>query len=264
MCIIIVFIDFSVAFNSVYTSAILSSLVDFDFSPHSLQWIASSFTGRTFSVVSAGSQTDWIPVDRGFAQGIKAGGLYFLASMNRLPSVLDRGCRTHLYADDTTIEKPTSPSDLRAGITDIQASLENFVAWSSSIGLNINPDKSTMLYFGLASQLAVFHGLSPKLRIGQRFISASREVRHLGVWLDETFSWNRQARSMTSKVMLALRSIAHLRSSLDLQARQLLVRSLAAVHLDYCASLLNVIGSANSRILQVSLNSCVRFICKLP
>lgn len=202
-------------------------------------------------------------MDRGFGQGIKAGGLFFLASVNQFPAKLSNGCRTHLYCDDSTIEKDSLPDELAENVAIVQDNLNNIVSWSRDAGLNINPDKCSLICFGAASHVARFHSMDLSLRIDQKCVVPSKAVKHLGVWLEETLSWRKQARATTQKVLHSLRSIAHLRSSLTEATRLLLVRSLAAVHLDYCAAVLSVCDAETSRMLQVSLNSCVRYICNL-
>ena len=238
--------------------------MDFRFSRNAVVWIASFFQGRCFRVVSAGLETDWIPVDRGFGQGIKAGGLYFLASVNQFPARLRNGCRTHLYCDDSTIEKDSPPDDLLNNLSIVQENLNSIVSWSQNLGLNINPDKCTLLCFGTASNVQRFHSLNLSLKVGDSTVVPSREVKHLGVWLDESLSWSKQARVTTQKVMRSLRSIAHLRSCLNLSSRLMLARSVCAVHLDYCAAVFSGLDGGTSKMLQVSLNSCIRFICNLP
>ena len=114
----------------------------------------------------------------------------------------------------------------------------------------------TTLYLSANSNL--------QLAIGGNTIPKCREVRYLGVWLDETLSCERQVRAVTRKVMHSLRSITHLRSSLTVPVKLMLTKSLAAVHLDYCAGIFSGLDSSASRQLQVLLNSCVRFITNLP
>lgn len=72
------FVDFSVAFNCIHPSYILSCLLGGVLSKHSALVVADSFSGHVFAVVPADdSLTEWYPFYRGFGQGSRGGGLYY-------------------------------------------------------------------------------------------------------------------------------------------------------------------------------------------
>ena len=78
---IVVFINFSVAFNSLHPSYIITTLFAGGLSNTSAHWIADSFTGRSFAVITADNTlTAWHRYDLGFGQGSRGGGLFFNSS----------------------------------------------------------------------------------------------------------------------------------------------------------------------------------------
>lgn len=82
---LVTFMDFSVAFNCLHLSSILSCRLGGGLSRHSALIVADSFSGRVFSVVrSHGTLSDWYPLPRGFGQGSRAGSLYYNASSRRV------------------------------------------------------------------------------------------------------------------------------------------------------------------------------------
>ena len=71
---IVVLIDFSVAFNSLYTSYIVSTLLAGGVAKETAKWIAECFTGRQFAVIKQdGELTGWYGYVRGFGQGSRGG-----------------------------------------------------------------------------------------------------------------------------------------------------------------------------------------------
>ena len=69
---------------------------------------------------------------------------------------------------------------------------------------------------------------------------------------------------LTTRAYHALRSVSYFKRALSSRVHLLLVRSLAAVHLDYCNLVFSGADARTVHMLQVAQNACVRFICDLP
>lgn len=262
---LVVFIDFSVAFNSLYPSYILTTLLAGGLAKESAVWIANAFTGRKFAVICTdGSYTEWYDYSRGFGQGSRGGGLFYNSISAEIPHILDPNCRSHLYADDKTLEHDFLPTDISAGFQFIQHNLNSIMGWAASCGLCLNVLKCKYILFGSPSTLRSVDIGSNTISIDNRNLERVKQFHYLGVWLDESLDWRRQVNLVTSKVFRALRSLSYLRRALDVQTRKLLVRSLCTVHLDYCSAVYSTLDARTAMPLNTSLNACVRFIVNVP
>ena len=118
--------------------------------------------------------------------------------------------------------------------------------------------------FGSASSVAAARSHDPSIAVAGRQIHLFDEVKYLGVWLTPTLSWQRQARLLTSRAYGALRNLAHFKRALSFDVRTMLVRSLSAVHLDYCSMVFSGADARTSHMLQVAQNACTRFVLDIP
>ena len=239
-------------------------MIDAGFSPSAARVIAASLSGREIRVVSGDQCSCWRRVDRGVGLGGRLGPVFYTLTANRYPSVLFGGCRCHLLADDATVELATILEELLAAVQLLQSNLDAVQDWSSGVWLVMNPMKIVFVCFGSASSVATARALEPFVEVAGRRIVLSAEVKYLGVCLTETLSWGRQARMLTSRVYNALRSMAHFKRALSPRVRLLLVRSLAAVHLDYCDLVFSGADARTTHMLQVAQNASIRFIDSLP
>lgn len=88
------------------------------------------------------------------------------------------------------------------------------------------------------------------------------------VWLSNilqrassSLDWRKQ---ISCSVARALRSFHYLRGCLNGEIRTILVMSLCATHLDYCAAVYSSLDSRASAMFRVALNACIRFIDNIP
>lgn len=262
---IVVFVDFSVAFNSLFTSYILSRLLAGGLAKESAICIADSFTGRQFAIIKTdGSLTEWYDYSRGFGQGSRGGGLCYNSSSCEIPSFLTPEYRSHFFADDKTFEIGTSISDIVNAVQTMQTNLDAVMTWAQNCGLCPNPSKCKIMVFGTAQNLRSLNPASLIIKIENTTLERVKEFKYLGIWLDAELNWRRHAANLTSKVFRALRSLSYLRRSLNRETRILVVRALCLTHLDYCSAVLPFADVRTSARCQVALNACVRFIVNVP
>lgn len=262
---VVVFIDFTVAFNSLFPSHILSTLLGAGLSSASARWIADSFTNRQFAIIKRdGSFTEWYDYSRGFGQGSRGGGLFYNSASADVPRLIHSRCRCRMFADDKTVECDFPPAEMPAAFSAVQESLNAISDWADKAGLCINGNKCKYMVFGSSSGICSIADSKVVLKIGDKQLERVADFKYLGVWLDESLSWRKQVARSVAKVYRALRSISHLRSALNQDARIFLVKSLCSVHLDYCSSAYAALDGRLSSSCQVSLNACIRFITNIP
>ncbi len=97
-----VFLDLRKAFDTLNHRIILSKLLSFNFSPHTLRWIESYLSGRTQYVSIQNYNSAPLSISTGVPQGSILGPLLFTLYINDLPSVCPN-TNIQMYADDTVI-----------------------------------------------------------------------------------------------------------------------------------------------------------------
>ena len=88
--------------------------------------------------------------------------------------------------------------------------------------------------------------------------------QNLGLWIDNTLSWDIHVSKTVSKVNSILFSLKMNKHALSFNVRKHLVEALIFPHFDYaCVPLINCTEFLNSK-LERALNSCIRFVYKIP
>ncbi|XP_077254727.1 uncharacterized protein LOC143893340 [Temnothorax americanus] len=156
------------------------------------------------------------------------------------------------------------PVFLLDAIKRINEDIERIVQWAVDNKLTINPGKTKAMILGtLRFVRNVDLDSVPQVRVGESAIPFSDSVEYLGVTINSTLSWEKQATKTISKVNSALYQLKLCRQLLPVPLRVKLVSALMLPHFDYCCTVLtNITGQHNLR-LQRALNRCVRFIFNL-
>jgi ribonucleases P/MRP protein subunit RPP40 len=131
---LLVFLGFSIAFDSVNHHLLCSKLSDqFDFNTIAVRLIMSYVSNRS-------QCADVLPITSGVVQGSVLGTLLFSMIINdivlQIPS-----CRVHFYADDVSCE----PQHIKNCIRYFNMDLDRVHCWSIENCLAINPKKSQTL-----------------------------------------------------------------------------------------------------------------------
>ena len=135
-----VLLDFSKAFDKVPHQRLRQKLDFYGVRGQTLDWVSTSLSGRSQSVVCGGSVSSEEDVIRGVPQGTVVGPLLFLVYINDMPEVVNSTAR--LFADDCLLYRSiSSPEDAIA----LQADLTNLEAWEKKWQMDFNPDKCEVL-----------------------------------------------------------------------------------------------------------------------
>lgn len=177
------FLDIEGAFDNTLSESIMRAAADKGVSRGLVSWIGSALADRHLTVTINGT-TITRTTGRGCPQGSVLAPLDWILVIDGLLRLLRReGFACHGYADDIVI---AIRGKFKATLCEVmQRALKTVEQWCAQHKLTVNPSKSNLMFF-TRSRDNVLPTL-PKL-FGET-IPRSREVKHLGVILDEKLNW---------------------------------------------------------------------------
>lgn len=237
------FLDFKKAFDSVPHAKLINKLSFLKFPPTTITWIHSYLHNRRQRVCLRGTFSDWTPVTSGVPQGSVLGPLLFNIYMSDLSRALIS--KNNSYADDL---KLCSPSFLS---TTLQSDLQNISDWTISNGLELNPDKCAVMYFGHNNPHYPYH-------FRTKIIASKSSHPDLGILIDDSLKFHRHADCVTAKVMKKAHYILKSFSHLTVKAFSILYKTFLRPVLEYCSQ----VGRPCYSSALARLESCQRRLTK--
>ena len=133
----------------------------------------------------------------------------------------------------------------------------------SSRRLQLNPDKTELIWFGSVANLCRLQNANLNIHIGQVTIEPVDIVRDLGVLLDSHLDMRQHISKTVSTCFYHLRRLRQLRRILDRDMRQRLISALIISRIDYCNVALAGLPATSLAPLQRVLNAAARFVADL-
>jgi hypothetical protein len=259
---LMVFLDFTKAFDMVNHDLLLKKLAQLNFSDPALNWLKSYLTNRRQAAKdSAGNLSKWVPLESGTPQGSPLSALLFTLFTHDLPHLFKNRCKYHVYADDVQLYIHCKPSELNSKVAVLNEVIKDVSVWCDQHGLKLNPNKTQVLVIGSENQYHRFDLASlDKIMINDVVVDYSEKVKNLGLVFDKNFSWNGQISAVTQKVYGVLNNINKFRDVTPEKTRIQLVKSLIMPHFDYCDIVYCNISAEQIHKLQVLQNNAVRYI----
>lgn len=143
MHVLVVFIDYSKAFDTLRHEVLLERLDDCGVRGPVLGWCKDYLNDRAFYVKVAEMLSDKKMVDEGTAQGSVLGPLHYLSYVNNLPNVIQRS-KIFQFADDTCLV--AAHHDINVALNELQVDFDNLIKWSHDAGLVLNVSKTKLMY----------------------------------------------------------------------------------------------------------------------
>jgi hypothetical protein len=169
----------------------------------------------------------------------------------------------HLYADDIQLLACSTVSDVDTCRHRIESSVMQIIDECSSRRLQLNPDKTELIWFGSVANLCRLQNANLNIHIGQVTIEPVDVVRDLGVLLDSHLDMRQHISKTVSICFYHLRRLRQLRRILDRDMRQRLISALIILRIDYCNVALAGLPATSLAPLQRVLNAAARFVADL-
>ena len=254
--------DFSKAFDSIAPSKLITKLKSMGFSKSALLWIKSYLQDRQLQVTTKTSSSDPLGVNLGVPQGSVLGPLLFWLYINDVKEHLDADVFHLLYADDLQIYVQASPESANEAIEKLSIAAHNINIWAKKVSLRLNPDKTQAIFFGTNHFVDQLDRLNlPGVTVSEGVtVPFVKEVKSLGVILDNKLSWESHVTSIGKKVNRVLYTLRFIRQCTTEALRIKLVQALVIPHLDYCSVVyLDCSKNLKDRIQRMS-NTCLRYV----
>jgi Reverse transcriptase (RNA-dependent DNA polymerase) len=253
-------LDLSAAFDTVDHATLLHRLqISYGIGGRALDWFKSYLSDRFQSVRCGGSSSTPTLVCCGVPQGSVLGPILFLLyTADLLQLIRAHGLDTHLYADDTQVYGSCLPVACNELQGRISACINDVADWMSSNRLQLNADKTELIWCISARRQHLIP--SGSFTVGANVITPVSTVRDLGIYIDSDLSMRTHVTKTVSACFSSLRQIRSIRRSVTRPVLQSLVASLTLTRLDFgCATLAGLPIRQLNR-LQSVLNSAARLI----
>jgi Reverse transcriptase (RNA-dependent DNA polymerase)/Endonuclease-reverse transcriptase len=264
--VLVVFLDYSKAFDCVDHKLLLHKLKQLNFSDSTLKWLQSYLSNRECAVKGKdGKYSKWVKMDRGVPQGSVLGPLLFSLYTHDLGKILRNRCKYHIYADDTQLYINCKLSELDEAIQIMNFILADVAKWSESHGLKLNSSKTqAMLIATQNTHKQINHQNLTKLTLNGTDITYVDTVKNLGVTFDKHLNWDKQISLVSQKVYGTLNNLNKFRAMTPESIRLKLIKTLVLPHLDYCSFVYCNINKEQEKRLQVLLNAAIYYVYDVP
>ena len=204
---ILVLLDFSKAYDTIWRQRLLLSLANLGIPPIYTLWLSAALLNRQAQVRFNGVLSGCKKMGQGLPQGSVLAPILFLFYINNLAGHLPADVTTSLYADDVAIL--ASSTSLVEAQQRAQRAVDVVHEWSKGWKINLNGAKSELSTFSMSNADSSWR---PNITINGTAVRFEPHPRLLGVILDRRLTFGSQVaavkRKASSKIGL-LSAVAH-------------------------------------------------------
>ena len=255
------FIDIKKAFDSVNYIILLKKLEKYGIRGRNLLWIKNYFTGRSQVTVCNDKTSNVIDMTCGTPQGSILGPLFFLLYVNDL-KINFNNVNTLMYADDTVLY--TSGKSLNVLAQNMQASLDNFVNWTSKNKLTINESKTKLMLFSSSIKSKSMPVRNLDIKINNEKLKFVPTYKYLGVLLDYELTFNHHVKELKKNLAFKSYLLALLKSYVPTAIMLIIYKTYVLPLFDYADIVYHGSGSTGILLLQSVQNRCLKYCHKVP
>ncbi|PJE78524.1 hypothetical protein CI610_02532 [invertebrate metagenome] len=252
---ILIFCDFSKAFDRVWHKGLLHKLDNYGISGPLLRWVASYLSKRKQAVFINDSLSSLKPINAGVPQGSVLGPLFFLLYINDISCNLSSLSR--LFADDTSLSYASY--DLNLIETEAKRDLLKLEIWSNEWLMSFNPNKTEALVISTRQLPFV-----PSFTFDNTPIKITNHHKHLGVILSDDCKWNVHVESIVNKVTKYIATLRKLKLILNRNTLEKMYLTYIRPLLEYACEVWDNCGTTNSLLLEKINLEAARIVTGLP
>ena len=249
-----VFLDLSKAFDTLNHDILFSKLERYGIRGVALNWVKSYFNNRTQFVQYNKFSSARIAIQCGVPQGSILGPLFFILYINDLPNA-SHLVKPLLFADDTSICYASSDPIVLATV--LNEALLNISTWMKANKLSVNIDKTNYIIFQPTQKKSTYEII---LLLDDRLITQKKQIKFLGVLLDENRSWKPHINYVCKKVSKSIGVIYRARFNLSKSTKLSLYYTLIYPYLIYCNTIWSSTYVSNLKRLQILQKRIVRLL----
>ena len=261
---IMIFLDFSKAFDTVNHRLLLEKLKILGFDDPSCAWIKSYLSNRYQCVKMGDNVSEWKLIKNGVPQGSILGPLLFTILTSDMRKCFHFGSY-HEYADDTTEYKNTTVENINESIQDINKDMERVAEYCKDNILKLNEGKCECLIIASKHNHAKLSEiiLNPII-INDKLIERVKFARSLGIRIDELLSWTKQVNTCIGRAIGKFKEFSNCKRMLSFDAKKNLCEAMVLSQFNYADTVYMNMNKILQYKIQKIQNLCIRFIfnCK--
>lgn len=233
--ILVLFLDLSKAFDTVNHKLMLQKLSSLGFRGQFLKFFTSYFSQRFQCVKLHGEYSELKEIQCGVPQGSTLGPILFNIYVTDL-SLLPLKSNVFQYADDTALALKITDSS--CGTDTFQNDIHKVMDWFKQNSIFVNLQKTKLACFrnphkAVCLDRPVYLHTSQCSSSKCRPLELEPEVKYLGLFFDQHFTWNKHVLFVCKKLRGVAAMIHNLRGKAPLKLRQTIYKSLAEGILNY-------------------------------
>lgn len=253
-----IYIDLKKAFDTIDHQLLLQKLCCYGLSDQAQKWFCSYLNKRNQRVQINNILSSIAEMHSGVPQGSILGPLLFIMYINDLPSCVYYS-KVMLYADDTVIyfaAKTTSDLEIFLNLD-----LNNISVWMEKNNLFLNLTKTEYVIYGTYQNPKIHDDII----ITYNGIPLKRSVvfKYLGVFIDQSLSFNDHINHIIIKVSKRLGLIGRFRKSISINVAKQLYNTMILPLFDYCDVVWQGCGKVNADALERIQRRAARLILPL-
>lgn len=252
-----VFLDLRKAFDLVDHQILLHKLKLYHFSEKTINLFKSYLTNRKQLVKIDNTESQMKTILSGVPQGSILGPLLFIIYINDIAFTCGDS-NIDLYADDTTLHE--SGYNINEIQMKLQITLNKIIKWCDINNMVIHPEKSKCMVIGTVPRVKAvkeFH-----LNINGTLIENVTVQKVLGVYVDNTLTWNVQVDEVCKKLNSKIRLLKRISYYLSADMKRLFYNGYILPIIDYCCTVWGKRNNSNiNKIIKLQRRSA-KVICK--
>ena len=188
-------IDCSRAYDRVWRPKLVNRMMEEGVPKCMIRWFKSFLEDRKAQVRLGQGKSKWMRLQQGLPQGAVSSPVLFLLYVNKWDNLQEERVEYSGFADDIAVwAKGTDLGDLRDRL---ERALRKIEKWAGDLKIQLNPSKTEACLF--TNNLAE-RDHDPKLTLDGKVIQMKKQIKLLGVTLDQKLTFKTQTELVCQKM----------------------------------------------------------------